>query len=151
VSSECKVSGFHFIASQVDNSATSFSRRIFVNDVSPHKFFRRAHFSSSFLKGGFFTAAGGANGNTSSPSQIGVPAKKASAIKIPKGFLLSNAPGFEQCVASLNFMTFSSLRRVVKDSNYFLQIELLRYFARYLRAQLNEWVLLLSKVGWKQY
>jgi hypothetical protein len=118
---------------------------MFVNDVSPHKFFRRAHFSSSFLKGGFFTAAGGANGNTSSPSHIGVPAKKASAIKIPKGFLLSNAPGFEQCVASLNFMTFSSLRRVVKDSNYFLQIELLRYFARYLRAQVNEWVLLLSK------
>jgi hypothetical protein len=76
-----------------------------------------------------------------------VPAKKASAIKIPKGFLLSNAPGFEQCVASLNFTAFSSLRRVVKDSNYFLQIELLRYFARYLRAQVNEWCCVCLKLA----
>ena len=103
------------------------------------------YFSSALFEQESFAGLGGANGNTSSPNHKGVPAKKASAIKIPKGFLLSNAPGFEQCVASLNFMTFSSLRRVVKDSNYFLQIELLRYFARYLRAQVNEWVLLLSK------
>ena len=105
-----------------------------MDDVSPPKFFRRAHFSSSFLKGRFFTAAGDANGKTSSPSHIGAPAKKASAIKIPKEFLLWNAPGFEQCLALLNLMTFSSLRRVVEDSNYFLQIELLLPLFRALFA-----------------
>lgn len=110
-----------------------------MDDVSPRQLFRRAHSSSSFLKRVFFPAAGGANGKTSSPSHIGVPAKKASAIKIPKGFLHSNAPGFEECVASSMFMTFSSLRRVVKDFNYFLQPSpSVLCFARYLRAELNE-------------
>ena len=53
------------------------------------------------------------------PCHIGVPAKKASAIKMPKGFLLLTAPGFEECVGSLIFMGFflSGLRRVVKPES----------------------------------
>jgi hypothetical protein len=74
-----------------------------------------AYFSSCLSKPGCFVGSGTACGKNSCPCHIGVPAKKASAIKIPKGFLLLTAPGFEECVASLIFMGYflSALRRVV--------------------------------------
>jgi hypothetical protein len=73
------------------------------------------YFSSSLCKAGCFVASGLVSGKNCCPCHIGVPAKKASAIKMPRGFLLFTAPGFEECVDSLIFMGFflSALRRVV--------------------------------------
>ena len=77
-----------------------------------------AYFSSCLSKPGCFVGSGTACGKNCS-CHIGVPAKKASAIKMPKGFLLLTAPGFEECVGSLIFMGFflSGLRRVVKPKS----------------------------------
>lgn len=77
-----------------------------------------AYFSSCLSKPGCFVGSGTACGKNCS-CHIGVPAKKASAIKMPKGFLLLTAPGFEECVGSLIFMGFflSNLRRVVKPKS----------------------------------
>jgi hypothetical protein len=78
------------------------------------------YFSPSLFKTGGFVTSGIATGKNCSPCHIGVPAKKASAIKMPNGFLLFTAPGFEECVGSLIFITFflSGLRRVVKPWTY---------------------------------
>jgi hypothetical protein len=78
-----------------------------------------AYFSSCLSKPGCFVGSGTPCGKDCCPGHIGVPAKKASAIKMPKGFLLLTAPGFEECVGSLIFMGFflSGLRRVVKPKS----------------------------------
>jgi hypothetical protein len=57
------------------------------------------------IEGESFAVFGREKGKPSSPSLIGVPAKKASAIKILKEFLLSISPGFEECAALLIFIT----------------------------------------------
>jgi hypothetical protein len=77
------------------------------------------YFSSCLSKPECFVGSGTACGKNCCPCHIGVPAKKASAIKMPKGFLLLTAPGFEECVGSLIFMGFflSGLRRVVKPKS----------------------------------
>ena len=64
------------------------------------------YFSSSLCKAGCFVASGLVSGKNCCPCHIGVPAKKASSIKMPRGFLLFTAPGFEECVDSLIFMGF---------------------------------------------
>jgi hypothetical protein len=75
-----------------------------------------SYFSSSLCKTGGFVTSGIACGKNCSPCHIGVPAKKASAIKMPNGFLLLTAPGFAECVGSLIFIRsfLFGLRRVVK-------------------------------------
>lgn len=78
-----------------------------------------SYFPSCLSKPGCFVGSGTAYGKNCCPGHIGVPAKKASAIKMPKGFLLLTAPGFAECVGSLIFMRFllSGLRRAVKPKS----------------------------------
>ena len=68
----------------------------------------RVHFPSLF-SAGCFVASTFVSGQFSCPCHIGVPAKKASAIKMPKGFLLFAAPGFAVCLSWLIFMACSFL------------------------------------------